>query len=370
MAKMFITIFISFLLLSFLGCSGNNGKNHIECTFTMHDTMAQKWEDVFTDHTVLKFTFPKPGRELMDIRGFVINSKGDYIIHDAKSTSIIQFHSDGYVIRYIGNYGEGPGEYLMCQIAALDRKDNLFVFDLMKRQFIRYDFPNYSYKDQFKYYSIVNGQLVVDLKGNFISYSLDDETNQLICSFNPGGKVLKRTFSIEDKKYIFFIKRFGMGRVNDYPGKGFLFMDPQKYRIHLFDYDLNLTKVIYPKEPSKFFPFRENFPNSLSPYEFSPKHAKWWEKSLVPHEVRLIGENVLIGVLNKCNKYSVKQYVNIHDLNGLTYATGLEVPFNGYIKLTRGSYIYILEEDRLTEKGDIIPQKLHRYKIKSLLSKK
>jgi hypothetical protein len=52
--------------------------------------------------------------------------------------------------------------------------------------------------------------------------------------------------------------------------------------------------------------------------------------------VKTIGEKMLIGVVAQFTKYSSKFYINIHDIDGNTYAKGLEVPFDGMIKFIKG----------------------------------
>ncbi len=60
-----------------------------------------------------------------------------------------------------------------------------------------------------------------------------------------------------------------------------------------------------------------------------------------------------------------KFYINLHDLEGITYATGIEVPFNGKIVYAREDFLYVLEEEKFGERDEILPARLHRYKLKS-----
>jgi hypothetical protein len=336
--------------------------DQVELPIIFQSNLITEWNDAFDDHKVLNFTFPDSETELLDIRGIEKNSKGHFFIQDSKAKVIVQFDPSGKFVRYIGRYGEGPGEFLIGVLSGIDAQDNVYVYDYMGKKFIQYGYPNYNYLDQVTILSPVKSRVVVTPDNHFISYSQDDTYHELISKFDFNGDVIKRAYRARDQKYTFFIKRFGLGRVNEYPGKGFLFVDPQRYKVLLFDYDLNIKVALIPEEKSKFFPIKKNFPNTLSPFEYSEKHSKWWEKSLVAYEAREIN-GFLITVINKYNKYSIKKNINIHDLKGRTYAIGLEIPFDGTLRLTKGPFIYIVEQDRLTDKGKIIAQKVHQYKI-------
>jgi hypothetical protein len=361
------TLILLFLLFVNYSCKPKNvnSENNIEYKVIKENTsLATTWDEIFTDHQILEFTFPDPSRDLYRIGSLIVNSRGEYIVQDPKAKSILYFDNHRSFIGNIGKIGEGPGEYLLGILATLDHQDNIFVYDVMKRKIIKYLYPDYSYGNQISLKVHHSFYTVVDPSGNIFVYSKDILKKHKIVKCNPSGEILKQAFEPEDTNYFTYITRFGLGIINPYYNDGIAFMNPHKYEIYIYDYDLNLKKILNPVKPSKYFPFHENYPKSLSIYDFTPKHAKWWQKTMVPIEVRTIGEKMMIGVVAQFTKFSSKVYINIHDIDGNTYAKGLEIPFEGMIKFIKGKHIYIEEEDRINDKSEIVPPRLHRYTIK------
>lgn len=364
-----LLISLVFVLLFNNNCSPEhkNSDESIEHkTFRLNSSLLKNWDDIFSDHQILVFKFPNAERELYSINGIRINSKGQYIIKDGKAKLAMLFDFNGTFIKNIGAWGEGPGEYLMGLLTELDSQDNLYIYDIMNHQISMYCYPEYSYKKRFLVKSMIRGCTLATPDGYFVDYSLDTLSNYLICKFNDSGKVAKRAFKVKDKNYATFIPRFGLGRINLNPGKGVIFMNPQEYEICIFDYSLNLEKVIKSPHSSTYFPRRKKFPNHLTPFDFTRAHAKWWEKSLIPIEARIFKNYLIIGILHQYIKYSYIQYINLHNLEGNTFAVGIRVPFNGTILYNKDDFIYILEQDKVNDEGQITPQKIHRYKIKDL----
>jgi hypothetical protein len=361
------TLIILFLLFVNYGCKHKKGeadKNVEYKVIKENKSLETTWNEIFTDHQILEFTFSDPSMEIYRMGNLVINSKGEYIIQDPKARKNLHFDNQGRFIRHIGRYGEGPGEFIIGILATIDQHDHIYLYDVVKRKIIKYLFPDYSFGEEISLKVLQSFYTVIDPVGNFIVYSKDVLLKHKIVKCNPSGEILKQAFEPEDTNYINFITRFGLGIINPYFKKGVVFMNPQKYEIFVYDFDLNLKKVFMPLTPSKFFPYRESLPTSLPFYDFSPKHAKWWGKSLVPYEVKTIGEKMMIGVVAQFTKFSSKVYINIHDIDGNTYAKGLEIPFEGMIKFIKGKHIYIEEEDRINDKSEIVPPRLHRYTIK------
>jgi hypothetical protein len=361
-----ISLAIFCIIITFFSCNQKTNQiqdnvEHFE--ITEDKTMAKSWDEIFTNHQILEFSFSNPSMEIYRIGDFFINSRGEYFIQDPKARRIRHFSAQRKFIRNIGSTGEGPGQYLMGALAALDNQDNLIVFDIMKSTLIRYLYPEYSHDKEFSIKTNFNGYINVGPEDRLIAYSRKHPIESLIIQFNNKGKIIKQVFEPQDKNYIHFITRFGMGRVNDFLKQGIVFMNPQKYEIYIYDYDLNIKRILKPQNPSKFFPFRENFPKSLPFYDFTRKHAKWWQKSLVPLEAKTIGEKFIIGMVAQFTKYIPKIYINIHDTNGKTYAKGIEIPFDGMIMFIKGKHIYVREDDSLNEKGEIAPPRIHRYTI-------
>ncbi|MCK4763403.1 MAG: 6-bladed beta-propeller [Candidatus Aminicenantes bacterium] len=324
-----------------------------------------KWEEVFEDSEVVPFKLDKPDSEIISIGDMVINSNGEYFISDGKSGKIMRFTAAGKLLQYIGRKGEGPGEYLLPTCFELDKNDNLYYFDLAKRHINVYSSPGYEFETQVRIEGYMQDMIIADNR-DFITYRMTAPENKLIYKYSSTGKLIKSYFSPQQDKLRKFVSRFGLGKISRIPGENFIFVFPEEYKIYFFDYNLNLHKILSAAVPAKFYPFAEKFPNSLTPFDFTKKHAKWWGKSLHAASVFYIGERIFLVLLYKYENLSVTSYINIHDLDGITYAEGVEVPFNGIIRYAGRGYVYVVEETRFDEAGNILPLRLHRYKIKDI----
>jgi len=259
--------------------------------------------------------------------------------------------------------GEGPGEYSLATASCLDRESNLYIFDDGKMRINKYSSPTYKYEGQVPS-SLSSRDMIVDNNGSFILFVHQGE--KLIRKLDREGHVTGETFVPKDDQLTMFFSRFGLGRLSDIPNEGFLFIWPGEYKIYLFDYDLSVKKVLYAGTPSRYFPAFEKLPRSLSPYNYTPAHARWWEKSLHPGLMYYLGgqKRLFLVVLAEFKNLSQKYYLNVHDLDGKTYAAGVEVPFDGIVRYAKDGYIYVVEESSFNDKSEITPLKLHRFKFK------
>lgn len=206
----------------------------------------------------------------------------------------------------------------------------------------------------------------IDLDGNFITFSLYN-TPYLLKKYTPEGKLLGEMFKCKDESLRIFMARFNPGGLAGIKNKGFLFLYPDKYIIFFYDYSLNLQRIYLPEKFSTFFPTVPNFPTHLSPYEISEEHSKWWDQFLHPGDIWILRDKFFVITMLRSEGMGGKFYINVHDIEGITYAIGIEVPFNGRIVYAREDFLYVLEEERFGDKDEILPARLHRYKLKSSL---
>ena len=358
--KFFFFFFIAILAFSWSNCRHHEG-NRTDVLFSTENIPYSRWDDVFTGHKVISFTFPDPDGEIFSIGGILITTNGDYFVFDGKAMKVLHFDAGGKFIQYIGRVGEGPGEYGLAGSSYLDDNADLLIEDIYKRRINKYRFPDYQFETQFLLPTSIQDFLLDD-QGNFIVYTTSEPN--ILVKVDQKGNTLAKALQVDRQNFRISSSRFQLGRLCQLPGDIFMVSYPEEYKIYVFDYQFNLKKTLYADSVSRYFPGKAVFPADLSPYDFSPKHAKWWGEALRPSMVLNIDKTLIAFVLAEIKNLSFKFYVNIHDLEGKTYAAGLEVPFDGIIRYAKDGFIYVVEESKFDESKNIIPLKLHRYKLK------
>lgn len=351
---------ISGLLALLIGCNSPS-YNSENVVFKVDKNTPSKWEDVFGEDEILSFTQDGSEFEFYTIGNLVINSSGDYFIIDGKRGKIIRFDSAGKFKQFIGANGEGPGEYTIIAAMSMDGNDNLYIFDIPKMRIIKYSTPDYRYAEQINYGKSIQDIIATD-SGEFLLYS--SKIGEVLYKLNREGDVIHKTFTPGQENFRIFISRFNLGRFCRYSRTDFLFIYPGDYKIYLFDDDLKMKKTLFAAEPSRFFPTVEPFPNQLSPYDFTPQHAKWMNEKLYPAAIEYIGGQRFVVLLIEYLNLSEKLYLNIHDIDGNTLAVGVAIPFGGILRYAKDGYVYVVEKDSMDDKGNILPFKLHRFKLK------
>ncbi len=361
--KLFFLLFWGSILLFFSGCKPDKSGIH-QVVFRDNKKIFTEWEDVFEYRGLVPFKFDNADMEIFSIGNIVINAGGEYIIQDGRARKIMVFAPSGKFSHDIGRQGEGPGEFLIPSRICLDKRQDLYVFDQLKRTIIKYLFPGYGYGKQVRLDDSI-ADMLVDEENHFIIYRLASLKNRLLFRYDNSGKLLKSFFKPEQEKLCFFLKRFLVGDIADIPGVGFLFIYPEGYNIYLLSYDLQIKKILTAVASSRYYPFMGKFPSHLSPFDFTKEHIKWLEKSLIPASLFYMGKGIFITVLLEGYKGD-KTYVNVHDLDGINYARGLLLPFPGVIRFGRDGDLLVVEESTFDDRGEVMPLKLHRYKIKDL----
>ncbi len=328
-------------------------------------SIASKWEDYFESSHPIQFIFDNQDMEVISIGDLVISSRGDYFILDGKVKKILWFSAAGNFLQFISRYGEGPGEYLLPGCLALDEKDNLYFFDLVKQTIIKHASPEYKFDKQIRINQFIQ-DLMIDGNGDYIGYSLSSAKRKILFKFNDSGKSIDMNFSPQHERLLIFLARFGLGRFSPIDNRSFLFFYPEEYKIYLYGCDFKIKKVLIPGSSSMYYPFMEELPGYLSPFDFNKEQAKWWRKSLRTASIFYLGDGIFITILFDYKDRDIVSYINIHSIDGMTYARGLKVPFNGIIRCAKDGYVYVVEDSVFDEKGNILPLRLHRFKLRNL----
>jgi len=361
--RLFFLLACGLLVLFASSCKTADPKPQ-EIKFRDSKIVFSKWEEVFDYRGIVPFSFDDPDMEIFSVVDMQINTAAEIIIPDGRARKIMLFDSSWKFLHNIGGQGEGPGEFIIPFCFCLDKDQNLFVFDVIKRMFIKYSFPGYNYHSQVRLNDYIV-DMFVDGENNFIVYKLGSHKNKLLFKYDSSGKLIKSSFSPKQEKLSIFLDRFKIGKIDNMPGNGFLFIYPEEYKVYLMSYDLEIKKALVAEKSSRYYPDMGEFPAHLLPNDFTKAHVKWLEKSLFPSRLFYLGDDIFITVLLEGYKSS-NRYVNVHDLDGVTYARGLQVPFSGWITYARDGDVFVVEDSVFDDKGNVLPLKLHRYKLKNL----
>ena len=356
------------MVLVMQGFSENEVNDGVRVAFEYATPLITKWDDAFEQHDIIPFFKGSSDKELYTIGWVVINSNGDYFLLDGKIRQVFQFDPNGRLIRKIGRQGQGPGEYNIPRFPLFDAQDNLYFFDSGSRSVLKYSYPDYQYEMSFNLGRSAQ-DLYRDPDGDFLVYSLYSlEYKDVLFRLDPHGNILNTAYAPEFKNFRIFISRFQIGSFG-YPNKDdILFLYPYNYEVSLYDRQLNLKRIFFSNQSSTFTPEGEPFPHSWNPYHYSPKISKWWGEQLHPIALFGFGNGFYLVELGEYDNLETKSYANIHDINGVTYAEGLEVP-HSVIRYSKDGFIYIVEDSSFDEDGNITPLRLHRYKLKKIQKK-
>lgn len=352
-----LKVFLVIISLLFSVECEQRKKKEEQIYFRVKSNISKKWDDIFPEHELINPSFP-PAYYFL-----TMNSQENYFLYTRKDEKIVQFNKNWNFVREIARKGEGPGEFQIPWPVFCDSKDNLYIHDIGRRLINIFSSPDYRFNRQIKLKSHVS-KIIRELESNFITFSLYN-TPYLLKKYSEDGRLLKETFKCKDETLRIFMARFNPGGLAEIKNKGFLFIYPDRYIVYLYDYNLNLQKIYLPENFTNFFPSAPDFPSELSPYEISSEHLKWWEQFLHPGDIWIMKDKYFIISMLKSEGVGGKFYINFHDLKGITYAMGIEVPFNGKIVYAREEFLYVLEEERFGKKDEILPARLHRYKLKN-----
>ncbi len=364
--KYFEIFIITVFIFMFLGSCNKKRSDDKNVIIKDNPKAYTKWEEVFSDHKIIKFKGLSEEDELVDVRGLAINSRGEYFIQDSQKRSIYYFNNKGVFQRKIVRDGEGPGEAIMPSVPRFDSKDNIYIYDFLKKKIIIFNFPDYKYKREFK---VMNTfvDFFISNDNKIIATTPYTPDNYTIHKYDMNGKMIDSAFMPDDIPFKNFITVFSLFRISELPEKnGFLYIFPNKYKIYQYDYNLKLVKTYTVEKETEYFPFKGHFPYGETPYELTKKNQKWWESKYIIWFAKEINKKYFFLYLIKTKKYNIEDsFINIHTFNGKTIAKGVRIPFKGYIRYVKNGYIYVVEADRVDERtGDVVPQVIHRYRFR------
>jgi len=182
---LFFGIFIIFLPTN-ISLSEEKNKNTLSSTSSQHQTKFKLIKDleIKSDEKDLKKSFLSPG-------GLEVDSEGNIYVLEPSEQRIQVFTTEGVYLNTIGRKGQGPGEFQAPYPMFMDKKDRLYVYDIMRRAVVLFN-----ERGEFIKNIPLNPQM---LKVDKIT--IDSDFN-IICGYFPAKKEYDRyIISIFDKDF-------------------------------------------------------------------------------------------------------------------------------------------------------------------------
>lgn len=319
------------------------------------------FSSVFEHETKITFLLPDSLVPLLSISSLAINRNGDYIVLDGARKQIILFDSTGQFVRYILYMGADSNEYIARMF--MDMHSNLFTYDISNRWLKKYEFPRYNgYTDSVQLAESVSS-ITFDSSGSVITYGL--YSPHLIYKYDSNAQLTSSIGEPEDETLRKFLARFAAGNIINAPNNGIILFYPEKFRLVIYDSNFHLTTILKSPTPSKFRPDVPEFPENLSPYEMSPRHAEWWDQFLHADRILPLRDSIFAVILHQSKGITaVHYYINIYHLDGYTYAEGITLPQDGYPILTLDKFLFVSVAARTDPDNRLRLPELYRYALR------
>jgi hypothetical protein len=323
--------------------------------------LPSSWNELVGAPRHVNLQAPHLAGELMSVRFILVDPAGNLIIPDGVNGRILVFSSSGKLIREIGHKGQGPGEFNILSHAALDAEGRLVAYDVDGHRFSIFNPGTYKLADSFQVLSPVTQ--VAALQDGLAIYSPYNQ--QVIAKIDTKGKIVRAALPAERERLRLFLCRFQNGGIVEDGAGGLFGVYPETFAIYHFDKDLGLVGRL-DGGSSKWRPDSPGFPDSLSPYEYTPAHQRWWDSHLHVDEVFNISPSLLGVTLYKSDGPTAQQwYLNVYTKKGEILAEGLPIPHQGRVVAANNCKLWVARNAYLQDDGQVVPFELLEYPLRA-----
>lgn len=315
----------SLILLFLFSCSSKVAEQtNIPTISFENEGEAFKEEDLICEFIPLETSSDCLIKKIAQIQ-FVDNR---IFIFDSANHLFYVFDTNGKFITQIGNYGEGPGEYVLpTQFYINKAKGTITIDDIGKQTIMHYSLKDYQYLNTQKTFKHIYSTLLAD--GNIVWY--------YFTGFDTGkGEkhyLMTTNSELKNKQYIYqanFTSPFDLisGSVfHQFEGKMFFhtFFDPIVWEVTSKNskpaYNISLGKHKFPplewlkQEADGSWNYTVSLPNSEYVYAYN-----LMENSTHIHILYYIKKSIYLGFYNKktkeSQKYTYPQFITYAAING------------------------------------------------------
>jgi hypothetical protein len=318
------------------------------------------WKDVAGTPRRIDLRYPDAAEGLLALTFILVDPAGNLIIPDGTSGRILVFDPSGRLIREIARKGQGPGEFNILSHASLDPQGRLVAYDVDGHRFSIFSAGTYDLAGSFQTVSPVTE--IAALRGGTAIYS--PYNDQVIAKLDTQGRVVQKALAARRGKLRLFLCRFQNGGIVE-DGEGGVFgVYPESFAIYHFDKDLNLISRL-DGGSSEWRPDSPAFPESLSPYGYTPAHLRWWDSHLHVDDIYNVAPNLLAVTLYKSDGPTSRGwYLNLYTKTGEILAEGLSIPDQGRIVATKDCKLWVARNAYLKDDGQVAPYELLEYSLR------
>jgi hypothetical protein len=317
------------------------------------------WEELAGPARRINLQYPKLSEDLMVLPFILVDSAGNLIVPHGAKGKILVFDPSGKLIQEIGRKGQGPGEFNILSHAALDARGRLMAYDVDGHRFSIFSAGTYQYEGSFQSASPVTE--IATLQDGLALYSPYKE--QVITKLGSDGKMIHETLPTHRERLRLFLCRFQNGGIVE-DGEGGIFgIYPESFTIFRFDKDLKLVNKLEGGS-SDWRPDSPVFPDSLSPYGYTPAHLRWWDSHLHIDDLFNVSPSLLAVTLYKSSgPSSAGWYLNLYTKTGEVVTEGLPVPRQGRVVAAKDCKLWVARDAYLKDDGTVVPFELVEHSL-------
>lgn len=318
------------------------------------------WQALLRERRLIDLECSGPDEQLLRIYHILIDDSDNLIISDNQNGKILVFTSSGRLLHAVGKKGQGPGEFSLLGHTALDAEGRLVAFDIQSSRFSYFEPPGFGYSRSFQVAAPVSQ--VVALKDGLAYYT--PYNPDLVTKIDLAGKTMASALSANSRALRLFLARFQNGGISTDGEGGLYAIYPETFTIFHLDNNLRTISRIEGGGSSRWRPDSPLFPDTLSPYLYTPSHQRWWDSHLHVDRVFDIGRDLLGVTLYKSKGLaSLGWYLNLYSKKGEVIAEGLPVPHAGRVVAAKDCRLWVATNASLNENGEIKPLELREYSV-------
>lgn len=326
-------------------------------------TEITRWEDLFSAAEEIPLQLPSDGPSLVKIGQVSLDPSGSFVLPDSRGERILFFEGDGRLSRVLRSGEGGDLDLTVLRAGTLDAAGNYLVFDPDGR-WVTVVPPAENRNGQPVRFQIdvALADLVALPDGTIVTYSPGER--KVFHRFDRAGDRLRKVHRIEDEDLSIFYSRIQTGGVTTV-GDEIFGIHPATYEIVRMNPDLDVVARFRAAEEDQLQPGSPAFPDRLSPYDYTPRHEKWWDEFDHIGAIHTLLDDLLaVTVFSSQSMAAGTEAINLYRTNGDVLALGLTVPQEGRVVGAVGHQLLVAREATLEEDGVTRPFALFRYRVR------
>jgi len=328
-----------------------------------HDARGghQDFEGWFRKERKVDLRLPKHLPKILSITSLAVTEGREFIVVDALRNNLLLFDSSGGFIKHIV---EQPRELSIDYLGPVTVASNgdVLMLDITAKRIHRFEPSSFAHLGfiQLQEYP---ASFVSNSDGSIITYGLYGR--HLLTKYDSDGNLVGTAFTPESDRLKKFLARFSVGNITVDGLNRLVLFYPEKFHIYQLTPDLAVQAILKPSTASPWEPTIPDFPNNLSPYQMTPRHAEWWDRFLHADRVLVFTDSIYSIMLHRSKGIVETQfYLNVFSSDGSVYAEGLKMPQNAMPILTKNTSMYVVVGAR-TQRQRYISPELYEYKLRT-----